>query len=83
VNPNNQTFPKKHQSGLIFIGYVLAIFGSIIAVVIGYTLKSKQAELPDGNRAYKYSENNRKHGQQIATIAVVMFCIRLALKILR
>jgi hypothetical protein len=83
VTSNNQTFPKKHQSGLIFIGYVLAIFGSIIGVVIGYTLKSKQAELPDGNRAYKYSENNRKHGQQIATIAVVMFCIRLALKILR
>jgi hypothetical protein len=82
VNPNNQTFPKKHQSGLIFIGYVLAIFGSIIGVVIGYTLKSKQAELPDGNRAYKYSENDRKHGQQIATIAVVMFCIGLALKIL-
>ena len=82
MNPNNQTFPKKHQSGLIFIGYVLAIFDSIIAVVIGYTLKSKQAELPDGNRAYKYSENDRKHGQQIATIAVVMFCIGLALKIL-
>ena len=82
MNPNNQTFPKKHQSGLIFIGYVLAIFGSIIAVVIGYTLKSKQAELPDGNRAYKYSKNDRKHGQQIATIAVVMFCIGLALKIL-
>ncbi|PCJ64630.1 MAG: hypothetical protein COA58_12900 [Bacteroidetes bacterium] len=74
--------PDKDQKFLIFIGYILAFTSGFLGVIIGYTLLSSKKTLPNGEKVFRYSQENQKSGKQIATIGVVIFCIGLLIRLL-
>ncbi len=67
--------PEKNAFWMILFGYVCA-FG-FLGLLIGYALCSSKKVLPDGTKAYVYSEGARKHGYVIVVISVVVIALWL------
>jgi hypothetical protein len=82
TNYNPPIQPVKVSQIVIFLGYLFAIGGSVIGVIIGHTIKTKQIKLPDNTMAYKYIASDRKHGKSISNIATTMFTLGLILSLL-
>ncbi|WP_236262991.1 hypothetical protein [Aggregatimonas sangjinii] len=72
--------PEENQKAWIFCGYVFAIFGGFLGLIIGYFLWTAEKTLPDGNKVYSYSEKDRKHGKTIFFISVIIFPTALFLR---
>ena len=54
----------------IFIGYLFAIMGGMIGIIIGVILLTKKV-LPDGQKVYIYDTDDRKHGKGILIFGVM------------
>jgi len=72
--------PEPPQTTWVVIGYIIALSGiilpffiCIIGLFIGWHLSSYKRTLPDGERVYEYSENDRKHGKRIFYLSIIMF----------
>ncbi|HTD42156.1 MAG TPA: hypothetical protein VK671_16115 [Mucilaginibacter sp.] len=63
--------PETSQSTWIILGYIFALLGGIIGLFIGWHLKSHKKTLPDGEKVYAYTEQDRWHGKIIFYIAIV------------
>lgn len=74
--------PEENQKGYIILGYILAFLGGILGFFIGWHLLTYKKTLPDGNRVYAYSKNDRKEGNRILMIGGVFFIFWLTIKIL-
>ncbi len=61
--------PEEGQNIYIIIGYIFAFLGGLLGVFIGWHLLTHKKTLPDGNRVYAYSKNDRKQGNRILIIA--------------
>lgn len=59
------------QTTWIILGYLFAVIGGILGLFIGWHLKSYKKTLPDGERVYAYTENDRWHGKIIFYLAIV------------
>jgi hypothetical protein len=57
----------------ILIGYLLALLGGIIGILIGIHLCTSKKTLPDGSRIYSYKQEDRFHGQVISVIGIGVF----------
>lgn len=57
--------PEKPQTGWIVLGYIFAIFGSFIGILIGYMLTHTRKTLPNGENVFVYSPRTRWHGKRI------------------
>ena len=67
--------PEEGQNVYIIIGYVCALLGGLLGIFIGWHLSTFKKTLPNGNRIYAYSENDRKHGNRILILGVVFIVI--------
>ena len=65
--------PEGNQKINIVFGYLLALFGGLIAIGIGLNIVASKKILPNGEQIYSYSENDRKHGYCIIFLGTVMF----------
>ncbi|MBP1225518.1 hypothetical protein [Flavobacterium sp. 1355] len=74
--------PEKSQSGYIILGYITALLGGLLGVFVGWHLLTYKKVLPDGNRVYVYSENDRKQGNRILVLGLVFFIFWFGVKIL-
>jgi len=74
--------PEKSQSGYIILGYITALLGGLLGVFVGWHLLTYKKVLPDGNRVYVYSENDRKQGNRILILGLVFFVFWFGVKIL-
>lgn len=74
--------PEENQKGYIILGYILAFLGGILGFFIGWHLLTYKKTLPNGNRVYAYSKNDRKEGNRILMIGGVFFVFWLTIKIL-
>jgi hypothetical protein len=74
--------PEKSQSGYIILGYITALLGGLLGVFVGWHLLTYKKVLPDGNRVYVYSENDRKQGNRILILGSVFFIFWFGVKIL-
>lgn len=74
--------PEKSQSGYIILGYITALLGGLLGVFVGWHLLTYKKVLPDGNRVYVYSENDRKQGNRILILGLVFFIFWFGVKIL-
>lgn len=63
--------PDKSSNAWIVAAYLAAIFGLFLGVFIGAMLVSFKKTLPNGERVYAYSEQNRKHGLIILIIGLI------------
>ncbi|MGZ3751903.1 MAG: hypothetical protein ACXVB0_19340 [Mucilaginibacter sp.] len=70
--------PDEPQTLWIVIGYVCAFCGGVFGIFIGWYLANGKKTLPNGERVYEYSDNDRKHGRNIYYIGIVATIIFVA-----
>ncbi|GAB5400626.1 MAG: hypothetical protein Aureis2KO_22110 [Aureisphaera sp.] len=69
--------PEGNQKTWIYAGYLFAILGGFIGIVIGYLLWKSKKTLPNGEKVFSYSYQDRKHGQTILIISLIIFPLTL------
>lgn len=74
--------PEENQKPWIIAGYILAIFGGFISIVIGYSLWTSKKTLPNGKRIYSYSEKDRMQGKTIFYIGIICAFFWISIKLL-
>lgn len=72
--------PEVSQKGHIILGYIGAFLGGFLGVFYGWYLLTHKKTLPNGNRIYVFSENDRKHGNRIFIIGIIFSVIWFAIK---
>ncbi|MBC7846612.1 MAG: hypothetical protein H7Y10_08980 [Flavobacterium sp.] len=75
--------PEESQRIYIIIGYITAILGGFLGVFIGWHLLTFKKTLPNGNRIYAYSDNDRKQGNRILIFGFVFLVIWLLYRFLK
>jgi hypothetical protein len=73
--------PEENQKPWIIAGYIFSLLGGFLGLIIGYTLWTFKKTLPNGQKVYSYSANDRKHGKYIFYIGLLIVPITLLLKI--
>lgn len=74
--------PDAPQTTWVIIGYITAFLGGILGLFIGWHLSSFKKTLPNGEKVYGYSENDRRQGKIILYIAIVMICLFTIVKVI-
>lgn len=75
--------PEEGQNIYIVLGYILSFLGGLLGIFIGWHLLSFKKTLPNGNRIYAYSENDRKHGNRIVIVGVIFIIVGITYRILK
>ena len=52
----------------IFLGYVLAVFGGIIGLIVALNYMNKKLQMANGEKLYKYNQNTRKKGRNMLVV---------------
>lgn len=74
--------PEHSQKAWIIAGYIFAFLGGFLGLIIGWNLNNHKKTLPNGDRVYGYSSEDRKHGKRIFTIAIIFLIIWMIARIL-
>ncbi|MEZ0129432.1 hypothetical protein AB9T88_06510 [Flavobacterium sp. LBUM151] len=74
--------PEENQKPWIIAGYIFALLGGGIGIVIGYSLWRSKKTLPNGERIYSYNAEDRKNGLIIFLISIIVFPISFFLSFL-
>ena len=74
--------PEGNQKPWIIGGYLFSILGGFLGLIIGYFLWTSKKTLPNGQKVYSYSENDRKHGKYIFYIGLIIAPTALLLKVM-
>ncbi|WP_291153313.1 hypothetical protein [Flavobacterium sp. UBA7680] len=75
--------PEENHKGFLILGYISAFFGGIWALFIGWHLLTYKKTLPNGNRVYAYSKEDRKHGNRILIIGIIFSILWLLYYLLK
>ena len=59
----------------IIMGYILALVFPLAGTFIGITIKYNRKILPNGQKFYINTEQDRKHAQRIILISLVWYCL--------
>lgn len=73
--------PEANQKPWIIAGYILSLSGGFLGLIIGYSLWTSKKTLPDGQKVYSYSTNDRKHGKYIFYIGLIVISTALLLTV--
>lgn len=73
--------PEKKQTFWVILGYISAIFGGAFGILIGWHLHSHKRTLPTGERVFDYCESDRKHGNRIRFIGIIILSLGLILRL--
>ncbi|MBV7267979.1 DUF2007 domain-containing protein [Winogradskyella luteola] len=74
--------PEENQKSWIIAGYIFSLLGGFLGLIIGYFLWTSKKTLPNGQKAYSYSANDRKHGKHIFYIGLIIAPTALLLKVI-
>jgi len=74
--------PEGNQKPWILCGYAFSILGGFLGLIIGYFLWTSKKTLPNGQKVYSYSENDRKQGKYIFFIGLIIAPIVLIIKVI-
>ncbi len=69
--------PDERGAEWIAIGYILAVLGGILGIILGWHVKTFKKTLPDGNRVHAFTANDRMHGLRIMIIGIVVFVLSI------
>ncbi len=75
--------PENIHPAWIILGYVSAIFGGFVGIVIGWILAYFTKRLPNGERVYVYSERDRKNGRIIFYFSIFSFILFIIFRIIQ
>lgn len=73
--------PEENQKPWIIAGYIFSLVGGFLGLIIGYFLWTSKKTLPNGQKVYSYSANDRKHGKYIFYIGLIITPTALLLKV--
>jgi len=73
--------PEGGQIGWIIFGYIAALFGGFIGILLGYSFWLSNKKLPNGKKVPAYNEHIRMHGKIIFYSGVAIFVILLVFKL--
>lgn len=65
--------PDENQRPWIIAGYIFALLGGFLGIIIGYFLWTSKKTLPDGRKVYSYNQKDRMQGKYIFFIALIIF----------
>ncbi|MEO7978269.1 hypothetical protein [Flavobacterium sp.] len=74
--------PEENQKPWIIAGYIFAILGGFLGILIGYSLWTSKKSLPNGQKVYSYSEKDRVQGKNIFYIGVIILPFYIIIRIL-
>lgn len=74
--------PEKNQKPWIISGYIFAILGGLLGILIGYSLWTSKKSLPNGQKVYSYSEKDRVHGKYIFFIGLMFLPMYIIIRII-
>lgn len=74
--------PEENQKPWIIAGYIFAILGGFLGILIGYSLWTSKKTLPNGSQVYSYTEKDRMHGKNIFYIGIILLPFYIIIKIL-
>lgn len=74
--------PEENQKAWIIVGYIFSLLGGFLGLIIGYLLWTSKKTLPNGQKVYSYSANDRKHGKYIFYIGLIIAFITLLLRVI-
>lgn len=63
--------PEENQQTWVMLGYVLALFGGVIAIFIGWHLYRHRKTLSDGRLVAAFSVSDQRHGFRIVVLGIV------------
>ncbi|GAA4507134.1 hypothetical protein GCM10023172_37230 [Hymenobacter ginsengisoli] len=75
--------PDQDHKSLVRSGYLSAMLGGIIGIVVGYQLYTSRKQLPTGQRVYAYSPTDRVHGIRIMVLGICVFILVMAARLIR
>jgi uncharacterized membrane protein YdbT with pleckstrin-like domain len=68
-------YPVKASVALLVVGWIFAVLGGLIGMIIGLSIWTGKAKNPDGTKVDRYDAGSKKQG-------MIMFFIALAWMIL-
>ena len=74
--------PEKGQATWIIVGYIFMPLGGILSIFIGWHLKSHKKTLPNGDRVYAYSAEDRRHGNRIFLLSIISLTAWIVLRVI-
>ncbi|MFB9109321.1 hypothetical protein [Flavobacterium gyeonganense] len=74
--------PEENQKSWIIAGYVFAVLGGFLGILIGYSLWTSKKSLPNGQKVYSYNEKDRTHGKNIFYIGLIILPFYVIIRIL-
>lgn len=73
--------PESAHPGWLWAGYLLALLGGLLGLLIGAHLYWHRRTLPDGRSAYAYGSRVRMHGLRMLLLATLGFGLALWLRL--
>ncbi len=73
--------PEPNSDSFIIFGYLISLLGGVFAIFIGWNLMTFKKTLPNGEKIYGYSQEDREHGKRIFNLGVIL-AIAIALAII-
>jgi translation elongation factor EF-G len=73
--------PEESQKSWVITGYIFALMGGFFGLFIGWHLLAHKKTLPNGDRVYGYSIEDRIHGNRILILGIVFLIIWTIIKI--
>lgn len=67
--------PQGGQMGWVILGYIAALLGGLLGLIIGYFIWQAKNKLPSGEKVFAYTKETRFHGMIIFFISAVIFPI--------
>jgi hypothetical protein len=80
---NDLAKPDEGQRNWIYAGYVFALLGGLLGIFIGWHLSSFKKTLPNGQRVYGYTQNDRRSGTRILITGIIMFIVWVTVRLMR
>lgn len=72
--------PEGNQKPWLYAGYIFALLGGVIGIIIGYFLWTSKKTLPDGNKVYSYSAEDRSKGKILFFFAITIFVLYILIR---
>lgn len=74
--------PEENQKPWIIAGYIFSLLGGGLGIIIGYSLWKSKKTLPNGERIYSYTTEDRKSGKTIFLIGLIIFPLSILIRVL-
>ncbi|NUY81196.1 hypothetical protein HUK80_09845 [Flavobacterium sp. MAH-1] len=71
--------PAESQHGSIIIGFIFALAGGFLGILIGWYISSQKKTLPNGEQLFAFNDADRRWGKRICFFSVFMWIFWMGL----